>query len=261
MAIAISIMVMGVVWVYSSINDMIRISNNATSRLEAGFLATEGMEFIKNKRDDNYVYYLNNKSSGCLEGFRNDLQLPCNWLFGIRQNLSGADYYNIDYLKANTGGSTALEKLSSMPNECSVDNFKKDEIGSLKSCLEELYSDTGYKFLGKKSDSNLLIVDDNSEGFVKSNYKRLVIVSPVTESEVVLVDPLDATKGFKSKYGSASMCQSGVTVLGAGVFGEQTKSQIAKDSIRVDSIVFWQSSKGIEFIHLATYMFNYHPYQ
>lgn len=86
--IAIIILSFGIISVYSAFSNMIMLSYNVSSRLTAVYLAKEGMEIVRNIRDDNFV---NNK----------------NWDKDIKSCDKGcqADY------KAGTLAETSLNKL------------------------------------------------------------------------------------------------------------------------------------------------------
>ncbi|MFA5166358.1 MAG: prepilin-type N-terminal cleavage/methylation domain-containing protein [Candidatus Paceibacterota bacterium] len=245
-AIAIFIMVMGVVWVYSAINDMIRVSNNAVNRLEAGFLATEGMEFIKNKRDQNYLDYLNSQSGsglgGCPDGYKDDFNLRCNWMFGIRG--VSPIVYNIDQ------NDTSYTPVSLLPNECNPNSIHSLLAGSdddIRKCLEKIYEGDTYKFLFRNADGVYSLTDSSANEGKKTQYKRMIVVS---RGEL-----FPESNSFPNKYGTEAMCGGG----NSKVNGSKV-TEMPNDKIRLDSVVFWNTGGRIEFIHLVTYLFNWHTF-
>ncbi len=253
-AIAIFIMVMGVVWVYSAINDMIRVSNNAVSRLEAGFLATEGMEFIKNKRDANFIDYLNNKGQGdCVDPNTN--RGRCWWGHGFLDgSLSNSKTFaNLDVSNGVIAGTDVFLEATNLPSKCQPIASKIVSNNTFKECAEEIYSnDNDFARLKKDENGRYGYWGENSSTTI---YKRVIIVSPMGGGSLFQDD-------FQGKYslavGSPELsptCQQNTVVAEAGDVHLQDSNA---DRLRIDSFVIWNISGKVEFIHLVTYLFNWH---
>ena len=247
-AIAIFIMVMGVVWVYSAINDMIRVSNNAVSRLEAGFLATEGMEFIKNKRDANFIDYLNNKGTeDCVSPDTNKGR--CWWGYGfLDPALSNSTFYsNLDVKNGSIPGNSFFVPATNLPSGCTPESLLGDV--SFRGCAEQIYAE----------DQNFprLKIDEagvyNYANGTTTIYKRIVVVSPMVN---FFGDDFTAKYTFKSGDSEGSpTCGVDSAAAAGGAGNIQTNVQ---DRLRMDSIVIWNNAGKVEFIHLVTYLFNWH---
>lgn len=245
-AIAIFIMVMGVVWVYSAINDMIRVSNNAVSRLEAGFLATEGMEFIKNKRDANFIDYLNNKGTeDCVNPDTNKGR--CWWGYGFLDSaLSNSIFYSdLDVKNGSIPGNSAFAPATNLPLKCTPESLLSDV--NFRDCAEQIYDDDN--FLRLKIDEAGVY---NYKNGTTTIYKRIVVVSPMT---------VTFSDDFRPKYFSSGDSEGSPTCgadSAAAAGGAEKIQNNFQDRLRMDSIVIWNNAGKVEFIHLVTYLFNWH---
>jgi len=245
-AIAIFIMVMGVVWVYSAINDMIRVSNNAVSRLEAGFLATEGMEFIKNKRDANFIDYLNNKGVVTECPSNPSIGGRCWWGHGFLDLGNSIFYSNLDVKNGSIPGDNIFTPAISLPDKCVPGSLLSD--ASFRGCAEQIYASENFPKL-KIDEAGVY----NYANGTTTIYKRIVVVSPMGS---FFGD--DFTEKYTFKPGDlegSPTCGADSAATAGGAVKIQDNFQ---DRLRMDSIVIWNNAGKVEFIHLVTYLFNWH---
>jgi len=75
---ALSIIMVGIVGAFQLVSQSLAASNSASMQLTAAYLGKEGIEIVRNIRDDNYLKYIFNET-----GYDSDA--TC-WMSGLSQN-------------------------------------------------------------------------------------------------------------------------------------------------------------------------------
>ena len=125
LVIAIFILVVAIVGVYNSFSTIVVLTTGASSRLTAAYLAQEGIEIVRNMRDNNWLkgeVDWRNGLLGCLNGCEADYRTGTST--DVR---SGLTAFSDNYLKINKDIGTAKSGFYSYDSvgDYAITKFKR----------------------------------------------------------------------------------------------------------------------------------------
>jgi prepilin-type N-terminal cleavage/methylation domain-containing protein len=166
--VAISILTVSILATYTAVQGSLKSSNVAKDKITAFYLAQEAVEFIKNLKDENSLHDTYCISTG--------LCSTVNWLHGLSETTGDSCWY---------GGGGVSQKT------CTVDIFTKNIsqcAGGAGTCSN----------LNQNSTTGAFSYTSGA-GWVASNFKREVQISPISSKEVEIVVTMSWNTGGLAK--------------------------------------------------------------
>ncbi len=105
--IAVSILLFGVVLVYSAFSSMTALTYGVSSRFTAVYLASEGLEIVRNLRDNNFIAMASDPSNGAITWSMGLVGSPCdNGCIASYKTVNAGQLalYDGEFLGLNTQG-------------------------------------------------------------------------------------------------------------------------------------------------------------
>ncbi len=163
--VAISILSLSIAATFTAVQNGIRSSTYAKDQITAFYLAQEGMEFIRNVRDENALHAINGT--------------PTDWLAGLATLSTDPCFFG---------------------NTCRIDSFKGiHNPGGVVRCAGVDPQDTCLK-LNQNSVSGLYGYTSGAN-WVTTNFRRSVIFSPFSADEVRVTIIIEwTTKGTDKSF-------------------------------------------------------------
>jgi prepilin-type N-terminal cleavage/methylation domain-containing protein len=165
--VAISILSLSILSGFTAVQNSLKSSVTAKNQMIAFYLTQDAMEFIKNKRDENGLVYINTVSPS-----------PNTWLDGIVTVANGAGSG-----PCGAGKTCRIDSGANTVTDCAGDganciNLRQDKV--INSATKGLYGYTG--------------------GWTDSGFRRSISIQSIVPNEEVLVTiTIYWTQGIQSK--------------------------------------------------------------
>ena len=132
--ITLAILSFGIIGVYNAFYSMIILSNNISSRFTATYLSQEGLEIVRNIRDNNFILSAawSNGLLGC--------NLGCQGDYKTNASLQA---YNNNFLKLNTDGFYSYDSGVATKFKRKITITQPSGTDTLKAIVQVLWDDNG----------------------------------------------------------------------------------------------------------------------
>lgn len=171
--VAIAILSISILGTYTAVQNSLQFSTIAKDQITAFYLAQEGMEFIKNVRDENALWSINSVANS---------GLPRSWIYGLSSATTDPCWY---------GGSGTGQKTCTIDSNVGFDNAGVVSCGGGFGSCANIKQDTTTGLFGYSSGGT----------WVATNFKREIQFTQNSANEVVVtISIIWTTRGTTKSF-------------------------------------------------------------